>query len=165
MPSSITLTLSPAPGSGTFPFPPKHLRLSPDAAPIILGSAGQTGTQGEPAREAKPHNGWFGPLNASPAANEKGKVQTALVEEGVYPLSLSAIHAQIRVVGAKVYVRDMGAAFKTFVNGACVSKDVDMELRSGDLLTLGSKIPRNRNTPANITDDHLKQVTAVVTIA
>lgn len=39
----------------------------------------------------------------------------------------------------------MGAAFKTFVNGACVSKDVDMELRSGDLLV--RRLPFSVNLP------------------
>ncbi|KAF6756377.1 hypothetical protein DFP72DRAFT_284597 [Ephemerocybe angulata] len=151
-----TLFINLSPAKDSFAFTPKHLNLS--NGPIILGSADQTGTQGEPSRESLPHNGWFGPLPTPPPSKKSSNP----VEE-IYPLSLSAMHAKIWMQGGKVFISDMGAAFKTFVNGACVTNE--MELRSGDLLALGSKIPRNRNTPAHITDDQLKPLVAVITIS
>lgn len=81
--SGKTVTLSAAPDS--FPFVPKNIFVSSEG--VILGSAGQAGAQGEPPRSADLRNGWFGPLPASRRKNP--------LEEDVYPLSLSAIHAKL----------------------------------------------------------------------
>lgn len=72
------------------------------------------------------------------------------------------MHARIWSDGSKVFLRDIETAFGTYVNDVRITQDV--ELKSGDVVTLGSKIPRNSNTPAYITDDHLKPVIAIVTV-
>ncbi|KAJ3518715.1 hypothetical protein NMY22_g13542 [Coprinellus aureogranulatus] len=146
-----TVTLSAAPDS--FPFAPKNIFVSSEG--IILGSAGETGAQGEPSRSADIRNGWFGPLPDSKGKNP--------LDEDVYPISLSANHARLWTKDDRVYICCLGAAFKTYVNGAQISQDSGTELLSGDVVSLGSKIPRNKNTPSNIKDEHLKPIIAVHT--
>ncbi|TEB30966.1 hypothetical protein FA13DRAFT_1791709 [Coprinellus micaceus] len=93
--SGMIVALSPAPNS--FPFSPKNLFVSEEG--VILGSAGQPGTQGEPSRTAELKNGWFGPLPPPKKPNP--------LDEEVYPLSLSAIHAKLWSKGTQVYIRCM----------------------------------------------------------
>ncbi|RXW14804.1 hypothetical protein EST38_g11053 [Candolleomyces aberdarensis] len=117
--SSRTVTLCPSLAHGSFPFEMKQLRISSD--PVFLGSADQTGKQGEPSRKAENHNGWFGPKQ-----NDKSQ------GEDIYPLSLSAMHARIWADGNKVFIRDVETAFGTYVNGTRIAQDV--ELKSGDVV-------------------------------
>jgi hypothetical protein len=92
--SGMIVALSPAPNS--FPFSPKNLFVSEEG--VILGSAGQPGTQGEPSRTAELKNGWFGPLPPPKKPNP--------LDEEVYPLSLSAIHAKLWSKGTQVRINE-----------------------------------------------------------
>lgn len=148
--STKIVTLAAAPDS--FPFVPKNITVSSEG--VILGSAGQGASQNEPARIADMRNGWFGPLPASRNKNP--------LEEDVYPLSLSAVHAKLLLKDGQIYIRCMGAPFKTYVNGQKVTEDT--LLHSGDKVSLGTKIPRNSHTPSSVTEDHLKPIIAVVSI-
>ncbi|KAF5383240.1 hypothetical protein D9615_004865 [Tricholomella constricta] len=134
---------------GSFPFQTKYIPMSRDVR-IKLGAevdadSGQT-------RSATQTNGWFAP-------------QRSRVAEGspVSPLPLSSSHSEFWWDGQQVYIRDLDSPFGTYVNDVKIKKAV--VLSSGDIISLGSKISRNANTPSYITDDHLKPVIAKVTLA
>ncbi|EAU82129.1 hypothetical protein CC1G_09588 [Coprinopsis cinerea okayama7 len=145
-----TVTLSPH--AGTFPFSAKQLLII-ESKPITLGAASSSLSLNDTeSRRPLPSNGWFKSLQP--------KDDTTV---DILPLSLSERHAQLRSDGKKVYIRDLDTPFGTFLNGTRLTQEV--ELKSGDVIALGSPIPRSSKTPKNITDDHLKCVMAQVTIS
>ncbi|KAH9477673.1 Vacuolar protein sorting-associated protein 64 [Psilocybe cubensis] len=142
--STLTIGLSPAPG--TFPFTAKNIPIS--STKVILGSIEVT-EPGKAARIPSTNNGWFPPKSTDSVT-------------GVSPLPLSSSHAYIWCDGGKVYIRDLDSAFGTFVNGMRISNDT--VLKSGDTISLGSRIVRNEKTPAYITDLHVSPIIATVSI-
>ncbi|KIM42424.1 hypothetical protein M413DRAFT_444842 [Hebeloma cylindrosporum] len=97
-------------------------------------------------------NGWFPPKDTEDNAIPS-----------VSPLPLSSSHAEIWQDGGKIYIRDLESAFGTFVNGLRISKGT--VLKTGDTISLGSRIARNDKTPAYITEFHLCPVIAQVSLA
>ena len=137
----FVITLTPDISKDTFPFETKHLQVCP-GEPVLLGSAEQTGAQGEPSRKSDENNGWFGPLPT---------------QEDVFPLSLCGSHAKLYAKGGKVrslfwmvaeammangstarwqvFIKDMDTAFGTFVNDKKLT--AEMELLDGDIIVSG----------------------------
>lgn len=137
MASTPSLHLSPA--SGSFPFQPKQLKLGDKR--VVLGIE----IPNDPAHTSSSSNGWF-----------------AVVRTGISPLPVSTSHAEVWLSGSKVYIRDTDSPFGTFVNGVKITTDT--LLRQGDVLSLGSPVQRNSQTPAYITDDHLKPIIAKIAL-
>jgi len=146
--STPSVTFSPA--SGTFPFQVKTISL-PSGIKIILGSTETISGSRQPARVPSSSNGWF---------PQKETEDTTI--PSVSPLPLSSSHAEIWCDNGKVYIRDLESAFGTFVNGLRISKSIS--LKTGDTISLGSRIARNEKTPAYITDFHLCPVIAKVSL-
>ncbi|KAJ4466821.1 hypothetical protein C8J55DRAFT_526434 [Lentinula edodes] len=136
---------------GSFPFASKYVPL-PHNFQAILGSQVQDTNTGPTSsnRSATSTNGWFAPL--SPVDGQGAPVS---------PISLSPNHAQIWSTNGQIFIRDLESAFGTYVNGTRISGDV--ALADNDTLTLGIAVGRNVNTPAYVTDEHLKPVIAKVT--
>ncbi|KAF8623000.1 hypothetical protein AX15_006592 [Amanita polypyramis BW_CC] len=134
----------------SFEFEAKRISLPPDSR-VLLGSV-TTDCHRDPKRTATPTNGFF-----------PGKSLPTKCKESIMPLGLSACHAEIWLNGNQVMVRDLDAPFGTFING--VKLVGETVLKSGDVIALGYKLPRNDRTPAHITDDHLKPIAAKVTVS
>ncbi|KAF8189303.1 hypothetical protein BJ912DRAFT_377316 [Pholiota molesta] len=137
--------------SGSFPFQTKHLPLSPGSK-ITLGSTEGTAGTRQSIHVAATNNGWFPPKQTGDSTIPP-----------VSPLPLSSSHAEVWLDGGNVYVRDLDSAFGTFVNGLRIAKS--NPLKTGDTITLGSRIPRNEKTPAYITDLHLSPVIIKVSLS
>jgi len=134
----------------SFQFEPKWIPL-PSTSRVLLGSVNRE-TVVDPERTATTSNGFFPPITPI----NKGV-------EPITPLALSANHAEIWVKDHQVMLRDLDSPFGTFVNGTQVTGEA--VLKTGDVISLGYRLPRNDKTPAHITDDHLKPIVAKVTIS
>ncbi|KAF8997760.1 hypothetical protein BDQ17DRAFT_1362968 [Cyathus striatus] len=134
-----------APVTGSFRFDTKRISLARGVR-VILGSENV-----DTGHVASPQNGWFA---ARPTADDSiGNVS---------PLPLSSSHVELRVNNGQVVIRDLDSPFGTFVNNVKITAETT--LNDGDIVRLGSPIPRNSRTPAYITDDHLKPIIAKITI-
>ncbi|KNZ73625.1 hypothetical protein J132_10571 [Termitomyces sp. J132] len=101
-------------------------------------------------RVASPTNGWF-------TSQKLGG------ETPVLPLPLSSVHSEVWWDGLNIYIRDLDTPFGTYLNNIRLTGT--KTIQSGDIISLGSKIARNSNTPKYISDDHLKPIIAKVSIA
>ncbi|KIJ99331.1 hypothetical protein K443DRAFT_175824 [Laccaria amethystina LaAM-08-1] len=142
MASTPSLRLSPA--SGSFSFQPKQIKLRDQR--VALGIE----IPNDPAHTSSSSNGLFAVVRTGSST-------------GISPLPVSTSHAEVWLSGSKVYIRDLDSPFGTFVNGAKITTAT--LLRQGDILSLGSPVQRNSQTPAYITDDHLKPIIAKVVLA
>ncbi|KIK04576.1 hypothetical protein K443DRAFT_4547 [Laccaria amethystina LaAM-08-1] len=142
MVSTPSLHLSPT--SGSFSFQPKQIKLCDKR--VVLGIE----IPDDPAHTSSSSNGWF-------------TVVRTRNSTGISPLPVSTSHAEVWLSGSKVYIRDLDSPFGTFVNGVKIKTDT--LLQQGDVLSLGSPVQRNSQTPAYITDDHLKPIIAKVVLA
>ncbi|KAG6827445.1 hypothetical protein H0H92_011742 [Tricholoma furcatifolium] len=143
--SAPTLSLTAVPGS--FPFHTKFIAL-PYGSTVYLGS--EVDADGpRTKRVAAQTNGWFAPQQIGGGSP-------------VSPLPLSSMHSEVWWDGVEVYIRDLDSPFGTYVNNVKVTGT--RVIRPGDVITLGSKIPRNTNTPKYISDEHLKPIIAKVSI-
>ncbi|KAF9071784.1 hypothetical protein BDP27DRAFT_1218387 [Rhodocollybia butyracea] len=133
----------------SFPFASKFIPIHPNIR-VVLGSQETSSGQTAGSRNATSTNGWFAAL---PPRNGQGPL--------VSPIPLSPNHAEIWSRNGQIYVRDLESAFGTYVNGIRVNGTV--ALKNNDTLCLGAKIVRNANTPAYVTDEHLRPIVAKVT--
>lgn len=136
--------------SESFPFATKYIPLTLDVK-ITLGAvvdadSGQT-------RVASATNGWFAPQR--PPRTSGGLA--------VSPLPLSASHSVVWWDGQQVWIRDLDSPFGTYVNDVKIK--TTKVLKTNDIISLGSNISRNANTPNDITDAQLKPIIAKVTLA
>ncbi|KAF9482732.1 hypothetical protein BDN70DRAFT_403502 [Pholiota conissans] len=138
--------------SGSFPFQTKHLPLSTGTKVTLGSTEGPSGGARQPARVAANNNGWFPPKHTGNSTVPP-----------VSPLPLSSSHAEVWMDSGIVYIRDLESAFGTFVNGLRITQNTP--LKTGDTITLGSRIPRNEKTPAYITDLHLSPVIIKVSLS
>ncbi|KAF8067979.1 hypothetical protein FPV67DRAFT_1652877 [Lyophyllum atratum] len=136
--------------SGSFPFQTKYIPLSLDVR-VTLGA--EVDSDSGKTRAAAPTNGWFAPQRPSRTSGAPA----------VSPLPLSSSHCAVWWDGQQVHIRDLDSPFGTYVNDLKIEKTT--ALKSGDIITLGSKISRNSKTPSDITDEQLKPVVAKVTLA
>ncbi|KAF8881211.1 hypothetical protein BD779DRAFT_1021974 [Infundibulicybe gibba] len=153
MSSTPILHLAPCPDS--FPFQAKYIPLVPNS-PVVLGSEAVDSPGGQSVRSASATNGWFAP-RPGPTINGSG-----IAAPPIASLPLSSSHAEVWTQGNLVYIRDLDSAFGTIVNESRIKQAT--LLRGGDIIALGSKIPRNSNTPGYITEDHLRPILAKVTL-
>ncbi|EEB87973.1 hypothetical protein MPER_14455, partial [Moniliophthora perniciosa FA553] len=100
---------------------------------------------GNAPRRALPTNGYFAPIPASDGSP-------------ISPITLSATHAEVWVSNGQIWIRDAGTGLGTFVNGSKI--DGPYALRRGDIISLGTRLARNANTPAYIHEAQLKAVVA-----
>ncbi|KAG6836796.1 hypothetical protein H0H93_003042 [Arthromyces matolae] len=140
-------TLSLSAISGSFPFQTKYITL-PLGAVIILGA--EVDADSNQRRVASPSNGWFAPQKLGGGSS-------------ISPLPLSSSHTQVWWDGSGVYIRDLDTPFGTYINNSRITGT--RVVRSGDIITLGSQIPRNSNTPNYISDEHLKPIIAKISLA
>ncbi|KAF5318712.1 hypothetical protein D9619_010732 [Psilocybe cf. subviscida] len=147
---TMSINLSMSASVGSFPFKTKSLSLATTGR-VILGST-ETSSSKEAPHVPSSSNGWFSPV---PAADRS--------QPNISPLPLSSSHAELSFKNGKVYIKDLDSAFGTFVNGSRISGET--QLNSGDILSLGSPIPRNDKTPVYITNLHLVPVIAKVVLS
>ncbi|KAG2140680.1 hypothetical protein DEU56DRAFT_798193 [Suillus clintonianus] len=77
-------------------------------------------------------------------------------------ISLASPHAEIWLQSKQVLIRDQNTTHGTYVNGMRIVQQT--LLQNGDILTLGAPIIRSYGVPANVTNDQLKPIKAMVTI-
>ncbi|RDB18395.1 hypothetical protein Hypma_000353 [Hypsizygus marmoreus] len=147
------LNLSPV--SGSFSFQAKYIPLSRDNI-VVLGS--EVSDESEESRTAAPTNGWFAPKRPIQINGIVG----GSAPPAISPLPLSSRHSEVWWNGHHVYIHDKESPFGTYVNDAKITKPT--MLKTGDIISLGSQIPRNSHTPGYITDEHLKPIIAKVTL-
>ncbi|KAE9398776.1 hypothetical protein BT96DRAFT_777238, partial [Gymnopus androsaceus JB14] len=135
--------------AGSFPFASKYIPL-PANVKAVLGSVVQDTNDGATSgsRSATSTNGWFAPRRFQDSPNP------------ISPISLSPNHAEIWSRNGQIFIKDLNSPFGTYVNGMRINGTV--ALKNDDTLTLGAVVGRNANTPAYITDEHLKPVIAKV---
>ncbi|KAF9457823.1 hypothetical protein BDZ94DRAFT_1272174 [Collybia nuda] len=154
---SNTPMLNLTPVSGSFPFQPKYIPLT-SAAKVVLGSDVRDTTSSS-VRTATALNGWF-------ASKPPPRINGVNGDHALAPISslpLSSSHSEIWLEEQKVYIRDLDTPFGTFVNNVKIKSTT--VLKDGDIISLGIPIPRNRNTPSHITDEHLSPIIAKVVVA
>ncbi|KAG1729506.1 uncharacterized protein EDB91DRAFT_810891 [Suillus paluster] len=77
-------------------------------------------------------------------------------------ISLASPHVEIWLQNKQVLIRDQNTTHGTYVNGIRIVQQT--LLQNGDILTLGVPINRSSGVPANVTNDQLKPIKAIVTI-
>ncbi|KAK1220859.1 hypothetical protein PQX77_016338 [Marasmius sp. AFHP31] len=144
--------LSLQPTSSSFPFQAKFIPVQGNMR-ITIGAQAQD-APGRPARRAAPTNGIFSPAPSS--------TNGALV----LPITLDSRHIEAWIGANNVlYIRDLGTGYGTFVNGIRLEGHHDYALQRGDILTLGSHIARNANTPTYIVEEQLKPIIARISFS
>ncbi|KAG6910745.1 hypothetical protein DXG01_008277 [Tephrocybe rancida] len=140
-------TFSLAAVSGSFPFQTKYIALPLDVT-VTLGA--EVDSDSGRKRVSSPMNGWFAPQKLGGGSP-------------ISPLPLSSSHSEVWWDGVEVYIRDLDTPFGTYVNNVKVTGT--RVIRAGDVISLGSKIARNSNTPKYISDEHLKPIMAKVSLS